>query len=104
MEQRVGRQAETCPKHDTREATSFGANAATSLGARSIFPRSIFQGSPPSGSSQPIRYLGMLGTHVLLWGKKTDRARRWATRSTCQTVPEGTFCRGIVVRIIRYGH
>src|SRR5260370_21956901 len=61
MEQRVGRQAETCPKHDTREDTSFGANAATSLGARSIFPRSIFQGSPPCGSSQPIRHLGMLG-------------------------------------------
>src|SRR6266849_1899501 len=34
------------------------------------------------------------GMHVLLWGKKTDRGRGWATRSTCQSVPRGTFCRG----------
>lgn len=57
---RVGRPAETCPKHDTRENPSFDAHAATSLGGRSIFPQSVFQGSPPSGSSQPIRYLRRL--------------------------------------------
>src|SRR5260370_42404593 len=44
------------------------------------------------------------GMHVPVWENKTDRGRGWATRPTCQSVPRGTFCRGIVVRIIRYGH